>query len=194
MTDKPAVYDATPWAGQLDATYTIEVNRGRPFICKYLSLVEELANGTIPNELEKFLITNGFQSIDMEMDANGQWVPKGDLTLSLEQSDRWSNMLRICARTMLRPRLRLSGTPNYKAGEIAPKDMTWAEVYQVAGRAIGEVVPALPEGFPSETGDGDGGRAGEPVQPDDALSGHDAEPLSRSERDRSGEPVLADVA
>ncbi len=194
MTETKAVYDATPWAGQLDATYTIEVNPGRPILCKKLSLVEELANGTIPNELETFILSGDFDHAGMEMDKNGQWVPKSDITLSNEQSDRWSNFLRICARSMVRPRLRLTGTPNYAIGEIAIKDLTYAEVYRVASVAIMEVVPALPATFPDHATDGNSRGTGEPVQPDDTLSGHDAEPLSRSERDRSGEPVLADVA
>ncbi len=159
MTEPNAVYDATPWAGQLDQTYTIEVNPGRPIVCKKLSLVEELASGHIPNELERFILSGDFDHVDMELDNSGQWVPKSDLTLSNEQQDRWSNLLRVCARSMVRPRLRLSGTPNYATGEIGIKDLTYAEVYRVASVAIREVVPPLseapfPDGEPNPEGFG----------------------------------------
>ncbi len=163
MTEQRAVYDATPWAGQMDATYTVEVNPGRPILCKKLSLVEELANGLIPNELERFILAGDFDRVDMEMDENGQWVPKSDLTLSNEQSERWSNMLRICARAMLQPRLKLSGTPNYKLGEISTKDLMYAEVYRVASVAIREVVPPLGTApFPGREPDAEGASADVP--------------------------------
>jgi|GEM_PF-2728537 len=142
----PAPYDATPWQGQLETEYTVELSPGRPIVCKHLSLIEELAAGTLPSELERYCLYEPFDG-DEYKKVRGQLTRKTDVELSVEQAERWRNKLRIAARAMIRPRLRLKGEPNYAAGEAAPKDFSANEINDVAYIAIRRALPALPAIF-----------------------------------------------
>jgi hypothetical protein len=145
-TPTPAPYDATPWKGAMEQEFTVELSPGRPFVCRHLSLVEELAAGTLPSELERYVLYEPFDGDEYKM-VKGQPKRKSDVELSVEQADRWRNKLRIAARAMIRPRLRLKGEPNYQAGEIAPKDLQSNEINEVAFIAIRRALPPLPAIF-----------------------------------------------
>lgn len=163
MSEQPATYDATAWKGGLDREFTVEVNPGRPLVYKKLSLVDELVRGTVPNELLKHIV---FDSLPDDDD---------DAKAAERQAETWQNHLRICARALVRPRLKLKGTPNYAQGEIAPSDLTWAEVYEISYRAIREVVPPLADAPFRSDGSDDG--EPEPVASPGADVSHDAEPV-----------------
>lgn len=186
----PAGTDASAWKGRLDTPYKVEVSPGRPIWCRQLSLLTELTAGRLPAELEKFVLYESFDGDDYKL-SQGKVVRKTDIELSAEQAERWSNYLRIAARAMTWPKLRLKGEPNYQAGEAAPADFTFAEIREVAYVATRKVVPPLPAMFSGPpAGEPDGERAGQPLPTGDAVP-HTAEPPDRADGERSSEPVLA---
>lgn len=165
MTDT-SQYNADAWRGSLDQTYTIEVNPGRPIVCKKLSLVNELAGGLIPNELLNFILFEPFDVLPVQL-KDGEAVAKTSVQLAMEQKQTWEHYLRICARSMVRPRLALKGEPPKGSDLIKPSDLTFAEVREVAYLAVKEVVPALrPVQFPEPTPNGDGTGADVPISND----------------------------
>jgi hypothetical protein len=78
---------------------------------------------------------------------------------------------------MIRPRLRIKGTPNYEKGEIGPDDISYAELREVAFVAIRKVVPPLPATFPADPGEPDKLGTGGDVPPGEAVQ-REAEQLA----------------
>jgi hypothetical protein len=181
VTPIPAGTDASAWKGHLSAPWSIELSPGRVFWCRTPNFLEMMAAGTVPESLEKYILYDSFDGSATKMNRNGETVRKSDAELATEMAERWANKLRIAARAITWPKLKLTGTPDYENGEIAVSDVLPGEINEVAFIATRRSLPALPAIFSEPASGGVDGieSGGEPSPGDDVP--HETEPVDRAD-------------
>ena len=188
-TPIPVGTDSSSWQGQLEKPWKVEIFPGRVIWCHTPAFLEMLAAGELPNELERFILYEPFDGDETKI-VRGALTRKTDVELSVEQAERWKNKLRIAARAMDWPRVRLAGKPDYSKGYAALADLMPQEINEIAYVAIRRALPALPAIFPEPaTGEPGSVADGGDLRPGESLP-HDTEPDDRPDGERSIEPVL----
>lgn len=154
--------DASGYAAPFDQGFIVEIHPGRRFECRYVPLTDQLVLGRVPNELYRFVHFEEFTPGDHKRDKDGNLTPKNDFEKAAEQKSAWEHYARLAARAMVWPRLDIKTEQGDPAnGILALRHLTFVELYEIAWRAVREVLPA-PATFPVGGSDDDDAEPGAP--------------------------------